>query len=275
MVNRPRGRSGRDSVADLGGRRRLRAASHRSRRTSKSGRINLWTVLAVWAAAAAVGLASGLVDFAAPPPATAPAGAGGLVGQATVIDGDTLEIGGRRIRLHGIDAPESAQRCEADGAACLCGRRAAFALADRIGRRTVTCAPKDIDRYGRVVAVCAVGGEDLNAFMVRRGWALAYRDYSTAYLDAEAAARAESLGLWRGEFVPPWDWRRGTRLVQPAANEPGDCRIKGNVNRDGARIYHVPGGRWYERTKISEAKGERWFCSEAEARAAGWRPAGQ
>lgn len=200
-----------------------------------------------------------------------------IIGQATVIDGDTLEIRGRRIRLHGIDAPESAQRCEADGAAYLCGQRAAFALADRIGRRTVTCAPKDIDRYGRAVAVCSAGGEDLNAFMVRHGWALAYREYSDAYVDEEAAARADGLGLWRGEFVPPWDWRRGARLVRPAANdnEPGDCRIKGNINRDGERIYHVPGGKWYERTKIDEAKGERWFCSEAEAQAAGWRRSGQ
>jgi endonuclease YncB( thermonuclease family) len=205
------------------------------------------------------------------------AGRADVVGQATVIDGDTLEIRGQRIRLHGIDAPESGQRCELDGEAYLCGQSAAFALADRIGRRTVTCAPRDVDRYGRIVAVCSAGGEDLNAFMVRRGWALAYRKYSTAYVDEEVAARAEGLGLWRGDFVPPWDWRRGARLIRPAANDnaPGDCRIKGNTNRDGERLYHVPGGRWYDRTKIDESDGERWFCSEAEARAAGWRRARQ
>jgi len=101
------------------------------------------------------------------------------------------------------------------------------------------------------------------------------KQYSTAYVDEEAAARAERLGLWRGNFVPPWDWRRGECLVEPAANdnEPS-CRIKGNINRDGERIYHLPGGRWYDRTKIDEGKGERWFYSEAEARAAGGRRSG-
>ena len=71
--------------------------------------------------------------------------------------------------------------------------------------------------------------------------------------------------------MPPWDWRRGMRLAD--AKTPGDCAIKGNVNRDGEHIYHLPGGRWYDQTRISSEKGERWFCTEAEAWETGWRAA--
>jgi endonuclease YncB( thermonuclease family) len=197
-----------------------------------------------------------------------------LTGQATVIDGDTIEVHGQRIRLFGIDAPEAGQRCDLSGEPYRCGQTAAFVLADRIGRQTVTCAAKDRDRYDRIVAVCSVGDEDINAFMVLHGWALAYREFSDSYIDEEAQAKADRLGMWRGDFVPPWDWRRGDRLVKPAANdkEPG-CRIKGNISGSGERIYHVPGGRDYDRTQINPAKGERWFCSEMEAQAAGWRRA--
>ena len=80
-------------------------------------------------------------------------------------------------------------------------------------------------------------------------------------------------GVWRGEFVEPSRWRRGERLDAAAASGPGDCRIKGNISRKGTRIYHVPGGAFYARTRIDTSKGERWFCTEAQARAAGWRRA--
>ena len=101
--------------------------------------------------------------------------------------------------------------------------------------------------------------------------------------DEEAAARSARRGLWRGDFVAPWDWRRGERLAGTATQSAqdsgassggtGNCRIKGNISRSGERIYHMPGAQHYERTRISTSKGERWFCSESEARAAGWRRA--
>lgn len=194
-----------------------------------------------------------------------------LIGQASVIDGDTIEIHGTRIRMHGIDAPESGQVCMADGAQWRCGQQAALALDARIDGRLVSCSERDVDRYGRIVAICSAGGEDLNAWMVAEGWALAYRNYSTDYVDEEAAAQAAGLGIWRGEFVAPWDWRRGVRLEPAAAATNGECPIKGNFNRDDERIYHVPGGMFYERTRIDTSKGERWFCTEEEAVAAGWR----
>ncbi|HEX6980231.1 MAG TPA: thermonuclease family protein [Alphaproteobacteria bacterium] len=197
-----------------------------------------------------------------------------VVGIATVVDGDTIEIHGTRIRLHGVDAPESAQLCRRpDGVSWRCGQQAALALQEHLGRRTVTCVRRDTDRYGRVVGQCTVGGADLNAWLVANGWAVAYRRYATDYVDEEQEARRAGIGIWSGAFVMPWDWRRGERLeTEAAAAASADgCRIKGNINRRGERIYHVPGGRYYDRTRVDESQGERWFCSEAEARAAGWR----
>lgn len=134
-----------------------------------------------------------------------------ITGNASVIDGDTIEIHGTRIRLFGIDAPESGQSCSAQGKNFRCGQRAALALADEIGNQVVNCQVKDRDRYGRVVAVCLAGGEDINAWMVANGWALAYRNYSHDYVSQEERAAGSKIGMWQGEFVPPWDWRRSRR----------------------------------------------------------------
>ena len=113
-----------------------------------------------------------------------------IVGVATVIDGDTIEIHGQRIQLFGIDAPESSQLCvRPTGERWRCGQQASFALADQIGRAAVTCQPRDFDRYGRVVAACFKGSEDLNRWMVANGWAVAYKRYSVDYVASEAAAR--------------------------------------------------------------------------------------
>ncbi len=193
-----------------------------------------------------------------------------VTGPARVIDGDTLEVQGERIRLHGIDAPESRQLCFIDGKPWQCGEDATNALAGMIARRPVACEDLGRDRYERIIARCAVAGEDIESWMVVNGWAVAYRRFSLDYVEEEATAQAARRGIWAGEFVKPWEWRRGKRI---AANDdaPGQCKIKGNIGRSGERIYHVPGGQYYDRTKINPSKGERWFCSEAEAIAAGWR----
>lgn len=130
-------------------------------------------------------------------------------GTPGITDADTLRIGTDRIRLHGIDAPERDQQClSADGMAYQCGQVATKALADFIAGRSVDCRVKDVDRYGRAVAVCRVDGTDLNGWLVSQGWALAYRKYSEAYIDEEERAREGKVGMWAGEFVMPWDWRR-------------------------------------------------------------------
>lgn len=205
-------------------------------------------------------------------------------GSLTVTDGDTLKMNnGVSIRLNGIDAPESGQNCYENSKAWRCGQSATRALKDRIKGSAISCKEVDRDRYGRIVADCWVGNTNLNAWLVSEGWALAYRRYSMAYVDEEALAKASGKGIWRGEFVKPWDWRRGKRLQQSATagngskagsggnQGSGDCNIKGNISRNGAKIYHVPGGRYYSQTQINTSKGERWFCSESEAKSAGWR----
>jgi endonuclease YncB( thermonuclease family) len=141
----------------------------------------------------------------------ASAAAESLAGQASVIDGDTIEIHGQRIRLFGIDAVESRQRCTRGGQQWNCGKDSAFALADRIGRSAIDCRGRERDRYGRLVAVCFKGSEDLNRWMVDQGWAMAYRRYSMDYVQAEEAANAAGRGVWSGSFEMPWDWRKTAR----------------------------------------------------------------
>lgn len=201
-----------------------------------------------------------------------------IMGRASVVDGDTLDVRGTRIRLHGIDAPESAQLCQdRAGKDYRCGQAAALALADRIGEATVSCEPRDVDRYGRTVAVCRRGGEDLNGWLVGQGHAVAYRRYSLDYVGQEATAKAARLGIWAGTFDEPSAWRKSKREAGAAsrpAEVPADgCAIKGNISRKGERIYHLPGGRDYAKVVISAKTGERMFCTEDEARAAGWRAA--
>ena len=135
-----------------------------------------------------------------------------VAGTASVIDGDTIEVHGQRIRLHGIDAPESRQLCRLDGKPWQCGKDAANALADKIARRPMTCEDLGRDRYNRIIARCIVAGEDLGEWMVQQGLALAYRRYSLDYVDEEADAQAARRGIWASEFVKPWEWRRDKRL---------------------------------------------------------------
>jgi endonuclease YncB( thermonuclease family) len=222
------------------------------------------------------------------------ADAASLAGPARVIDGDTIAIGRTHIRLLGIDAPETDQTCIGKNSQRYsCGLSARAALRKLIDGRPLACVGDTKDVYGRRLMTCSVAGKDINRAMVADGWALAFLRYSRDYVAEERRARKRGVGLWAGAFIAPWDWRhRGTKteilgavivptnaqaMLLPASPEtnnpvPG-CVIKGNISRHGDRIYHLPGMRDYARTRISESKGERWFCSEREAQAAGWRKA--
>lgn len=132
-----------------------------------------------------------------------------VTGVARIIDGDTIKLMGEVHRLHGIDAPERAQTCRnASGASWPCGKKATAALRAHIAGRKVTCFSQTRGRYGRWISVCYVGNRDLNAWMVRHGWALAYRTYSNDYVAQERIAKSNRRGVWSGKFTPQWTWRK-------------------------------------------------------------------
>jgi len=193
-------------------------------------------------------------------------------GQARVVDGDSLDIAGVRVRLEGIDAPERGQRCKRSWLPLTwrCGRSATRALTKLINDQPVRCVLQGRDKYDRMIGVCYVADRDLNAAMVRSGHAWAFIKYSTTYVAEENRARAEKRGIWQAQTQTAWAFRaQKWRVSEQAA--PKDCPIKGNIS-DRGRVYHMPWSPWYKRVRINRGKGERWFCSEAEARTAGWRP---
>jgi endonuclease YncB( thermonuclease family) len=195
-----------------------------------------------------------------------------FAGVARVLDGDTIHVGDTRVRLEGIDAPETAQTCKrTNGEDWACGHAATRALQAMADGRQVTCRNLGLEKYGRTLATCYVDGRDINAEMVKSGLAWAFVRYSAIYVAEEAHARAAKLGIWQGTAQPAWEYRAQAWTAH-AEEGPNGCAIKGNVTASG-HIYHMPWSPWYDRVRITGHSGKRWFCSEAEAMAAGWRPA--
>ncbi len=129
-------------------------------------------------------------------------------GPATVIDGDTLEVAGQRFRLFGIDAPDLGQSCPLDGRTIDCGHIASTALSDLTAGGIVSCDAVEKRGDGVVIAMCTSDGFDISENMVYTGWARADIRVSKRYADTEARSQGARRGLWAGEFLPPWDWRR-------------------------------------------------------------------
>ncbi len=206
-----------------------------------------------------------------------PASAQSFSGTVRVIDGDTLDVGRTRVRLHAIDAPEGAQTCEdGRGGTWACGTWVTEQVRAAFGGQRAVCEQTDTDRYGRTVARCTVGGADMGARIVAEGWAMAYRRYGMDYDLDEKSAAVAGRGIWSGGVEAPEApeaYRARVGVVSAEASQPQGCTIKGNINSRGERIYHMPGQRYYGDTRIDTRRGERWFCTEAEARAAGWRRA--
>ncbi|MET4041854.1 endonuclease YncB(thermonuclease family) [Bradyrhizobium sp. RT6a] len=149
------------------------------------------------------------------------ASAADLAGRASIIDGDTLEIHGQRIRLWGIDAPERDQLCPGyDSLQYRCGSIAANELDRFINSRPVACTPIEADRYGRTVASCSVGGVDVAEWLVSNGHALDWPRYSKGkYSQAEKEAEKWLRGIWAGSFAAPWKYR----LCVKAGGLVGSC----------------------------------------------------
>jgi len=164
--------------------------------------------LIIIAIVAAIG--SGVHEWHSRPPANPPSRTGeSFSGRPRVVDGDSLELAGHRVRLFGIDAPEGRQDCrDARGRAYACGREARDALAQVIGNQSVSCTPVG-ESYNRDVAICTANGRDLSEAMVRSGHALELRQHSRGrYSDAEREARNARRGLWAGDFERPSQWRQ-------------------------------------------------------------------
>jgi endonuclease YncB( thermonuclease family) len=219
-----------------------------------------------------------------------PAMAADITGVPRIVDGDTVQIDSTKIRLSGIDAPETDQLClDPIGERWACGVTARDELIEHAGGGAWTCHATGTDRYGRSLAACEVDGQDIQQWMVRKGWALSFVRYSHAYDADEEIARSAQAGIWVGAFIAPWDWRHrniGTTILgaasvpmnaqtillsaasASAAPDPA-CTIKANVGQSGC-IYHQEGDRWYAKINM-DGKGKRWFCSVQEAEAAGCR----
>lgn len=199
-------------------------------------------------------------------------------GTARSIDGDSLYVGAKEVRLFGIDAPEFTQTCTRDGHAWSCGAVSAGQLSKLVSGKQVRCEAVDVDEHGRTVARCSVGNIDINRTLVALGYAIAYRHYSTDYVSAEQSAKANKRGLWAGTFEMPSQYRheeqaveRPERPVRAYRSRSGaatsSCVIKGNRGPHGW-IYHLPGMPYYNQTHA-----EQTFCTEAEAQSAGYRRA--
>lgn len=199
-------------------------------------------------------------------------------GDAAIIDGDTLEVQGQQVRLHGIDAAETGQRCAASGRKIVRPSDWAVKRLAKLTSGGVTCLGTSYDDYGRLIAVCVnKNAIEINETLVSDGLAWAFVKFSADYIKAEKAAKSQRKGIWGAvKCQTPWAFREARWNVQrPSAPAPqtlksGQCVIKGNISEKG-QIYHMPWQRYYSKTKIDTSRGERWFCDENEAIAAGWR----
>ncbi len=134
-----------------------------------------------------------------------------IIGKPKIIDGDTIHIKNNKIRLHGIDAPETNQTCLINSKKWFCGKQSTQELKKIINNQIVECLVNDIDIYKRYIAICSVNSVNLNQWMVNNGWAVAYRYYSTDYILEEKYARENKLGIWQSEFLKPYIFRKNNK----------------------------------------------------------------
>jgi endonuclease YncB( thermonuclease family) len=186
--------------------------------------------------------------------------------------GDTVRIGGTTVRLAGIEAPERDQRCTWPGnRRWPCGEAAVEALSRNVRGVSIRCEIRGNDNTGRRLGTCYAHGKDIAATLVREGHVFSSGGLFASYGSLESEARANKAGIWRGEAERPSDYR--AKIWEAAKRAaPDGCPIKGQVSASG-KFYVAPWSPEYPRIRVRTARGERWFCSEQEAQAAGWKPA--
>ena len=205
-----------------------------------------------------------------------------LVKVTRVVDGDTVEIeGGEKVRYIGVDTPETVDPRKEVG--CF-GKEASDKNKQLVEGKEVRIE-KDVsetDKYGRLLRYIYVGDIFINDFLVREGYAHVSTyppdvKYQDQFLQAEKEAREAKKGLWgsicsnSSSPIPTSSSSNQSPPAGEAGTPSGNCLIKGNISSSGEKIYHLMGQQYYEKTKINESLGERWFCSEQEAVSAGWR----
>ena len=194
-------------------------------------------------------------------------------GRGVALTGDTLRVGRTTVRLSGIEAPVAGQTCEsANSGPWRCDMAAREALARVLAKGRVRCKLGSTDDEGRRFGTCHIGDKDVAAELVSGGHVFATSGLFTSYGSLESAARSGKAGIWGGEAARPDDYR-AQKWEEAKRDAPDGCPIKGNV-KGGRRIYVLPWTQGYERVRMS-GKGDRWFCSESEAREAGWKPSEQ
>jgi endonuclease YncB( thermonuclease family) len=191
-------------------------------------------------------------------------------GRATAVKGDMLRIDGRLVRLTGIEVPEAKQPClKENGRRWNCSASARAALEKFVRGKTVACTPSGETDTGQALATCTTDGADVADALVRNGHAFAASGLLATYGSAESEAKAAKLGVWQGGTVRPSEWR--DQIWQEAKRAaPEGCPIKGTV-RASDRSYAMPWSTGYDGAKVRTVKGDRWFCTEEEARSAGFR----
>ncbi len=206
---------------------------------------------------------------------TMPGRSTGIEGRAQALAGDALRLNGITYKLSGIEAPERAQACMRPGKRrWRCGEAAQNALERLVRSKTTVCVPSGSpDPAGRIAAACTVEAKDVAADLVRDGHVFAISSMFGGYGALETEARQKKAGIWNGEADRPSENR--AKIWEAAKkSSPEGCPIKGTIGQSGAKLYVVPGAREYRKANVRTAKGERWFCTEADAISAGWKPAG-
>lgn len=192
-----------------------------------------------------------------------------LTGRAFAVSGELLRIGGKLVKLTGIEAPEAKHPClKENGRRWNCSATARSALERIVRGKSVSCLASSQNDDGLTLAACHIEDADVGGELVRGGYVFAADGFFAAYSSAEDEARNSKLGIWQGETVRPKEWREQVWEEAKRA-APDGCPIKG-LARASNHVYAMPWSAGYDGAKVRTVKGDRWFCSEEEARAAGF-----